>query len=709
MPSHRAPGPPYRRRVRAAMSPSRPAVGAALLLAVVAVGLWGWRAGELVVAGAETASARVLAVDLLVAAAVGLLLATLIALVAALGRRRVPWLLGWSFASSALLLGTMGAGAAVRAWWALTLIVLLAVPLVGAFLGSLTARPRRPGLGRTVVAALAAAALLATGGVLAWPGGRPPATAEAAAGLASDPRDRGPYEVREIRYGSQPGAPGSGEALEGTDAPVDRLVTAPADASRIVTGWPQSLTRAWGFDAAALPVDATVWMPATEAGGQRRLPLVLLVHGQAHVPASREGLAYLGEHLASRGYVAASIDQGFLAPGVLGGDIRGLDAARSWLILEHLRRWRDWTEGGGTPFAGLVDLGRVSLVGHSRGGEAAATAAHLNTIESWPEAPDLPAATGSTVSTVIALAPSDALYRPGGRSTPLAAVNYLTLAGSSDADVLTFAGAAQYDRAEPAAGQVKAAVLLEGANHSQFNTRWGRHDAAVGAAAYALSTGSLMTPEEQQGLATAYVTAFLELTVRGETVHRSVFDAPSSSPWDPRVRTRQQFAAGGAIPLSVEGQAAEVLLPTRAGTRGTKVRWLTGQDTRLQLGNLSAALAVAPHRDARLHVDLADGTPAGAERPVLAPTLEATDASGRKAAVPFATDVPPPLQGQVTKLAVLMPAPSSEATLSTFSLPLSDLVAAGLDPTRLAEASIVLPETGSGGVFLDNAAVSPAP
>ncbi len=720
MPSTRSTDLSYRQRVRAALSPTRPASVAAALLAAVAVGLWGWRAGHLVIAGAAAQSWRALGVNLLVAAVVGLVLASVITLVAALARRQAPWLLLWSLLSSAVLLATMGAAAAVHAWWALALIVLVAVPVVGALIGALSGRPRRPGRRRVVAGVLAAAVLVATVGFLAWPGGEPPVTVGTAADSTTrtmpDPRERGPYEVRELRYGSQPGAPGSrpttdvADAPDGSGAPIERLVTTPADASRLVAGWPRSLSDAWGFDASTLPVDATVWMPAGPAEGGQRFPLVLLVHGQGTVANSREGLAYLGEHLASRGYVTASIDQGFLAPGVLGGEIRGLDAARSWLILEHLRRWRDWTHGTGTPFAGQVDLGRVSLLGHSRGGEAAATAAHVNTLPAWPGAPELSAATGSTVSTVIALAPSDGLYRPGGRSTPLAGVNYLTIAGSYDADVLTFAGAAQYDRAEPAAGQVKAAVLLEGANHNQFNTRWGRHDAAVGAAAYALSTRSLITPEEQQGLATAYVTSFLDLTVRGEAVHRAAFDAPASAPWDPRVRTRQQFAAGGAIPLALEGEAAEVLLPTRAGTAGTKVRWLTGQDARLQLGTVGPALAVAAAgRDARIRVDLADGTPAGEDRPTLAPMIEAADASGRRVTVPFAAEVPPPLPGQFIKFAALMPSPSSEPTLSTFSVPLADLAAAGLDPTHLTEAAIVLPETGSGGVFLDNAAISASP
>ena len=42
---------------------------------------------------------------------------------------------------------------------------------------------------------------------------------------------------------------------------------------------------------------------------------------------------------------------------------------------EHLRLWREWQGDPENPLHGLADLDRIALIGHSRGGEAVATAA----------------------------------------------------------------------------------------------------------------------------------------------------------------------------------------------------------------------------------------------------------------------------------------------------------------------------------------------
>jgi acetyl esterase/lipase len=47
---------------------------------------------------------------------------------------------------------------------------------------------------------------------------------------------------------------------------------------------------------------------------------------------------------------------------------------RAWLLLQHLDLWRTWGEDDASLFHGQVDMERVALMGHSRGGEAAAAA-----------------------------------------------------------------------------------------------------------------------------------------------------------------------------------------------------------------------------------------------------------------------------------------------------------------------------------------------
>ena len=97
---------------------------------------------------------------------------------------------------------------------------------------------------------------------------------------------------------------------------------------------------------------------------------------------SYAGYDGLGRNLASHGMVVVSIganginaNDGFLDDGGA--------SARAQLILEHLRRWRTWdADAGASPFGarfvGHIDLDRVGLMGHSRGGEGIAAAVQLN-------------------------------------------------------------------------------------------------------------------------------------------------------------------------------------------------------------------------------------------------------------------------------------------------------------------------------------------
>lgn len=176
--------------------------------------------------------------------------------------------------------------------------------------------------------------------------------------------------------------------------------------------------------------------------------------------------------------------------------ISGAGTARAWLLLQHLHEWKTLNATAGGPFAGKVDLSQVSLLGHSRGGEAVALAAgrraELDAEAKSAADPDV------RIRTVIALAPSDGLT--GGKPLPLRGVNYLTLGGTYDADVGTFAGARQYARADVGPDLVKAAVAVDRANHTQFNSRWGRRDVGIGAAKYQLATGPLLSREDQRKL-----------------------------------------------------------------------------------------------------------------------------------------------------------------------------------------------------------------
>src|SRR6185437_3977732 len=110
------------------------------------------------------------------------------------------------------------------------------------------------------------------------------------------------------------------------------LRTRPVDGRRMLPGWSgldgRLRARYWGFDASALPLDGRVFLP----DGPGPFPVVIAVHGgHAMSEPSELGYDYLGEHLASHGYVFVSVDENFLNAGAwadLGANLAGENAAR---------------------------------------------------------------------------------------------------------------------------------------------------------------------------------------------------------------------------------------------------------------------------------------------------------------------------------------------------------------------------------------------
>lgn len=702
---------PFRARLRAQLSTPAPWLAAALVLLAVAIGLWAWRASGQVLPRATGASWAALLPSVAVALGAGVVVGAVVALLAAVVGWRMPLVFVASWVASAILLATMGAAGAIRAWWIVTAVTLVALPVVTyAAVAAVTGRrPRRRALSASVVAGLA---LVAVAALLVYPGSATVAPVAGTAGRAptattpaADPNGPGPHRVTTLHYGS-----GQSQERAAYGSEVD-VRTTPVDASGIIRAWPASLTEAWGFDASALPLNAVVWRPE----GQGPFPLVLVVHGNSSSDsASEEGFDYLGRLLASRGYVVAAIDENALGTSVLSGTATGLDAARPWLVLQHLRQWQEWGQAarGSNPLAGMADLERIALVGHSRGGEAVATAAALNTAGRWPDDTSVSLPHGFSISSVVAIAPSDGVWKPAGRPVQLSGVNYLTVAGALDADVLSFAGARQYARTETGPGTTRAAVLLERMNHSQFNTRWGRHDAALGLARRALSTGALVDPGVQQAAAAGQVSAFLDLTVRDRAEMRPFVDGSLPElPFAPGLTVRRQVDLGGGATMTpgrVTGATArDTTLPTRIGASDIPVRSVTWSGTPREVHLDYAAPERAPAGATTLSVDLADATAAHVDRGEVRLRVTATDGAGQRASAPLGPDgvLPRQLPGTFTTLPQLMPAARSEPTLHTLTVPLDQLD--GVDRDDLASVTITLEAPSGTGVFVGEVRLDP--
>jgi dienelactone hydrolase len=342
----------------------------------------------------------------------------------------------------------------------------------------------------------------------------------------SNPAEPGGYRVREVTYGSG-GDGGRWEYGRGAVLPSRRV-----DGRGLLgeAGWSEgelaTLERLWGFGLGEVPLNGRVWFP--DAAGA--FPVVVIVHGN-HTPdvASEDGYGYLGEGLASRGYVVVTVDENFLNSPALAGR-RGEPAARGWLVLEHLRQWREWNGTAGHLMAGRLDLGRVALVGHSRGGEAVVTAALFNRLSQYPEDAHVRFEYGFGIQAVVALAPVDGQYAPVGRRKHLTDVSYLVVQGARDLQQPVFVGDAQYARTSFSDGQYrfKAEVYVDRANHSQFSTVWGRGD-YPGFSRWMVNAKAVMSGEEQRRLARVWVGAFLEATLKGRREYVRLFRDPRAA------------------------------------------------------------------------------------------------------------------------------------------------------------------------------------
>jgi len=619
---------------------------------------------------------------------------------------------------------------------------------------------RAPSIARSAVLLIASVVTVIGAWWLAWPGPSAPptpplvATAPGVEDLdAPDPSLPGPYGVRTLTYGS------GSDRLRSEYAEDADLLTDPVDATPYVrwTGWQgwQSWRKwrnwrgwlrewRWGFDTSRLPLNAQVWYPEDEAACP--CPLVLIVHGNHNsFEFSEPGYAYLGELLASRGYVFVSIDENFLNSGVYGPMI-GENDARSWLMLQHLRQWRDWARSPGNPFYGLVDMDHIALMGHSRGGEAAATAAMLNRLEHYPEDARQQFDFDFAIKGVIAFAPSDGQYKPAGRLNQLEDISYLVFHGAQDSDISTFSGLRQYARVtfsspSPEKGPFKTALYIDRANHGQFNTVWGNRDRSL-PTGWLLNTRAIMPGDEQRQIAAVYVSAFLEDALRGDRSYRPLFrDVRSGvkAGWLPERAFVNRYEDPGFVPIATFDEDADVTtisLPggSAAGRwltrwRETQLRFRSGKDQQtgaVEIGwsqpraaytldipdGVAEQIGVSAQSALVFEIAESKSSQRLAGKSVATPadlTVVLTDGNGVSAAVALADHgfVPLPIRSQMTKWSAWEKKRfkrDSEPILQSVRVPLTAFEdhEPTFEPSRITQVRFVFNRSPFGAVILDN-------
>lgn len=551
----------------------------------------------------------------------------------------------------------------------------------------------------------------------------------------ANPGLAGTFAVQSLSYGS-------GENRRRPEYGQDAALTTPiVDGSPIFSGYSGFIDGYYqwynGFDFSRLPLNGLVWYPE----GDGPFPLVLIVHGNhGMTEPSDPGYAYLGEHLASRGFITVSVDQNFLNGFALADPDMQEMPVRGWLLLKHLEQWRQWNATPGNPFYGKVDLERIGLIGHSRGGEAVAHATVLNRqpydpVSKVSSAEDF----GFDIRGIVALAPCDNRYRPADRPIQVSDADYLLLAGAHDQDMFYLDGLGQYTRAnfDENPDGFKAIAYLYRANHGNFNTVWG--DADQGAfESVLLNRKPLLTAEEQQQAAKVFITGFLEASLNGNDEYRALFYQPAGArDWLPDDIIVTQYRDANFIPVATNAHLTPEELDLaggRAALSGTSNPQIIGyklKDGETAVGNRGLLLEWAEGNQPVYTIRLPDGaagefglTPAHAltfnlvdmsenEAPP-AVAVELTTSDGVTVRRPLADFgiVPPPLPAQLTKAGWIAAAKGYEIDTptpyerlpQTFDLPLAAF--AGADPAfrpeALTDIRIVFDGTVPGKVMIDD-------
>lgn len=372
---------------------------------------------------------------------------------------------------------------------------------------------------------------------------------------APNPADAGPLKVNRLYYGS------------GTDR--QRSVfrdsitfrTRTVDISPFVSIAPDNVkdrNKYWGFDMKRVPLNGRVWYP----DGPGPFPLVLVVHGNHNFEDySDPGYGYLGELLASRGFILASIDENFI------NGLSGENDGRAWLLLKHLETWKRFNDSTGSPLYHRVDMSNIALMGHSRGGEAAPLAATFNKLKFYPDDAKQKLGFGFAIKSIVSIAPVDGQYKAAGQFTPLENVNYLVIHGSHDGDVSTFHGLRQFERLRFTDGKpwFKSAFYMYRANHGQWNTVWENNDNGP-RSGRSLDLRALIPPEEQRQFGKVVISAFLEATLHGRKEYLPLFeDHRTAGHWLPKTMYITRFQESGYAPIAEFGEDIDVTTGTAPG------------------------------------------------------------------------------------------------------------------------------------------------
>ncbi len=546
-----------------------------------------------------------------------------------------------------------------------------------------------------------------------------------------DPSLDGPYTYQTYFYGS-----GGDKHRKEYGQQVD-FITEPVDITPFM-GIFDDIPKYWGFDFDKVPLNARVWFP----DGEGPFPLVMIVHGNhKYRNFSDPGYEYIGTLLAGRGFIVVSVDENFLNQKFFGEN-----DARALVLLEHLKLWKEWNRTQGHEFEGKVDMSRIALIGHSRGGESIAHAAAFNRLKRYPDNANITFNYNFSIKSIIAIAPSDSQYMPAGHQTTLNNINYLAIQGGYDSDVTTFMGLEQYRRTH-FTGQnfrLKSAVYIYHANHSRFNSAWGSMDYTV-PKSWFINNKPIMAPEQQRQAAKVLISAFLELTLNDKKEYLPFFkDLRKGDLWLPEDIYISQYQDSNFKIIADFEEDFDVTTTTIPGGRllgknlltwmeahtpnrfknenpqdnsTVVVQWDNKQDDLTDIGSYTIQLSPEVVNQLGINNDsnlvLSIGTDDVQQYEPLDITVELHDSDGNVADLPLSSIGPihPALTVRLAKskwLEKKYVEDFAERILQTYEIPMSAFISenSSFDPSKIKSISFVFDRSPYGSIMLDDIGIS---
>lgn len=274
------------------------------------------------------------------------------------------------------------------------------------------------------------------------------------------------------------------------------------------------LDKEFGRDFRNAQISGKIWYPEE----LKDCPALFIVHGAHNYRTpSHLGYDYLGEYLASHGYVVVSIDENMI-------NLHGRNSTRAVLFLENMKQVVKWNRTPTTKLYEKIDEANIVIAGHSRGGETVATAYLFNDYRCYPENADVEFDYHFLIKGVIAIAPTVDQYMPANRSVAISNVNYLMIHGSHDEDVRRAMGEKQYGNVSFKGDRdcFKSMVYIYGANHGQFNDQWGKHDMSL-PLGYLNNVNNFISMDDQKELLKILVKNFMDVTLKNDDTYKSLF------------------------------------------------------------------------------------------------------------------------------------------------------------------------------------------